>query len=164
MPIPSRRSDEKPKDFMSRCMGDPVMNKEYPDQSQRSAVCTSKACEGLTHIESMDFQIKAPDSYEEGQMQREQLNKMHDQLMEIVEYMEGVVFQDWTKDMISKAEIYIQNIYDFVEANSLEESEEEESEGKKGFKYKDPITNEIFQFDRKGLYKKNGRTLVPFED
>jgi hypothetical protein len=59
---------------------------------------------------------KAQSEYEEGQMQREQLMKMHHQLMEISEYLDGVVFEDWTNDMISKAEIYIQNIYDFVEA------------------------------------------------
>ena len=54
--------------------------------------------------------------YEEGQMQREQLMKMHHQLMEIEKYLESVEFEDWTKDMISKSEVYIQNIYDFVEA------------------------------------------------
>lgn len=64
---------------------------------------------------------KAQSEYEEGQMQREQLMKMHHQLMEISEYLDGVVFEDWTNDMISKAEIYIQNIYDFVEARKSEE-------------------------------------------
>ena len=64
---------------------------------------------------------KAQSEYEEGQMQREQLMKMHHQLMEIGEYLEGVVFEDWTKDMISKAEIYVQNIYDFVEAHKSED-------------------------------------------
>ena len=49
-------------------------------------------------------------------MQREQLMKMHEQLSEIASMLEGVKFEDWTKDMISKAEIYIQNVYDFVEA------------------------------------------------
>jgi len=59
---------------------------------------------------------KAQSEYEEGQMQREQLMKMHNQLMEMSTLLDGVVFEDWTKDMISKAEIYVQNIYDFVEA------------------------------------------------
>lgn len=63
---------------------------------------------------------KAQSEYEKGQMQREQLMKMRHQLMEISEYVEGVVFEDWTNDMISKAEIYIQNIYDFVEARKSE--------------------------------------------
>ena len=61
--------------------------------------------------------------YEEGQMQREQLMKMHQQLMEMEEYLDNVEFEDWTKDMISKSELYIQNIYDFVEAHKGEKSE-----------------------------------------
>lgn len=59
---------------------------------------------------------KTVSEYEEGQMQREQLMKMNDQLAEIASMLNGVKFEDWTKDMISKAEIYIQNVYDFVEA------------------------------------------------
>jgi len=61
--------------------------------------------------------------YEEGQMQREQLMKMHQQLMEMEEYLDNVEFEDWTKDMISKSELYIQNIYDFIEAHKGEKSE-----------------------------------------
>lgn len=96
--------------------------------------------------------------YKEGQMQREQLMKMSGQLEEISEYLEDVVFEDWTKDMISKAEVYIQNIYDFVEAKSPKEK----SEGK--FKYKDPKTNEVYEYTRKGIYRKSGRILVPVNE
>jgi hypothetical protein len=32
---------EKQPDFISRCMGDATMNKEFPDQKQRAAVCYS---------------------------------------------------------------------------------------------------------------------------
>lgn len=71
---------------------------------------------------------KVLSEYKEGQMQREQLMKMHEQLMEIEEYLEGIQFEDWTKDMISKAEIYIQNIYDFIEANKIEKEDEEEED------------------------------------
>jgi len=194
-------------------MSDNKVQKEYPDQQQRVAVCMSKASEGMSSIASADFQYNIeefgyteditednfyipaeaeyvdfnedteewdvavakpglwenirkkkeregkdykpakrgdkdrPDpeawkkaqslwkltvaEYDEGQMQREQLMKMHHQLMEIEEYLEGVKFEDWTKDMISKAEIYIQNIYDFVEANKTEESYAAEYQGRK---------------------------------
>jgi len=30
-----------------------------------------------------------------------------------------------------------------------------------GYKYEDPRTGEIFTFKRRGVYKRNGRTLVP---
>jgi len=39
MPIPKPRKNEKKKDFMGRCMGDDVMNTEYPKSDQRYAVC-----------------------------------------------------------------------------------------------------------------------------
>lgn len=43
MPIPKRRDDEDRSDFLSRCMADPTMNKEYPENSQRYAVCQQSA-------------------------------------------------------------------------------------------------------------------------
>lgn len=95
MPIPSKQKDENPDQFLARCVGDKQMNKEYPDQDQRVAVCMSKACEGMTHIEAADFTLR------------------HTQAK---------------------------------------------------FKYRDPKTNEIFEFDRRGLYRKNGRVLVPVND
>ena len=239
MPLPNKKDGEKPEQFISRCMSDPKIQKEFPDQKQRTAVCMSKACEGMNYVQAADFQINyeeygfteeltednwycpaeaeyetdvdwgeateewdisvakpglwenirkkkeregknykpakkgdkdRPDpeawkkaqslwkqtvaEYEEGQMQREQLMKMHHQLMEIEEYLENVEFEDWTKDMISKSEVYIQNIYDFVEANKPEESYA-------GYEYEDPKTGEIYTYKRKGIYRKNGRTLVP---
>lgn len=42
MPIPSPKGKEKQDDFVSRCMGDKVMNSDYKDQKQRAAVCYSQ--------------------------------------------------------------------------------------------------------------------------
>lgn len=39
MPLPLPRKRERQSNFMSRCMGDPVMNKDFPKQDQRAAVC-----------------------------------------------------------------------------------------------------------------------------
>ncbi len=41
MPIPSPKPKEQQQDFISRCMGDAVMNKDYADRRQRAAVCYS---------------------------------------------------------------------------------------------------------------------------
>ena len=254
MPIPNKQKDEDSNNFMSRCMSDPNMGKDYPDKEQRVAVCMSKACEDMNYIASADFQMyfdaygseeeinednfyiphsdeyvtadevsfeeseveiwdvsvakpglwdninkkrdregknykpakpgdpDRPDpkswkkaqsllriafaAYDEGQMQREQLKKMHEQLMEIEEYLEGITFEEWTKDMISKAEVYIQNIYDFIEANKIETEDEEEEddtedESEAKFKYEDPKTGEIYTYKRQGIYKKDGRVLTP---
>ena len=58
MPIPKAKENEDKSDFMSRCMGNSTMNKEYPDNKQRYAVCMSKATEDLSFIAAVDFQIK----------------------------------------------------------------------------------------------------------
>jgi hypothetical protein len=36
LPKPSGESEDE---FISRCMGDSTMNKEFPDEKQRAAVC-----------------------------------------------------------------------------------------------------------------------------
>ena len=41
IPIPTVSKGEDEKSFIGRCMGDSVMNKEYPDNKQRLAVCYS---------------------------------------------------------------------------------------------------------------------------
>lgn len=38
-PLPSPRQDESEDEFIDRCMADDTMNEEYPDESQRRAVC-----------------------------------------------------------------------------------------------------------------------------
>ena len=42
MPIPKPRSGEKKEDFLSRCMANSTMNKEFPESDQRYAVCQSQ--------------------------------------------------------------------------------------------------------------------------
>lgn len=42
MPIPKPSKGESQQDFISRCMGNDVMNSEYPDNKQRAGVCHSQ--------------------------------------------------------------------------------------------------------------------------
>lgn len=39
MPIPDRKQNEDKQKFVSRCMGNETMKKEYPDSKQRVAIC-----------------------------------------------------------------------------------------------------------------------------
>jgi hypothetical protein len=39
MPIPQPNAGETQDDFISRCMANQTMNSDYPDSSQRYAVC-----------------------------------------------------------------------------------------------------------------------------
>lgn len=42
MPLPSPKKKETEQEFVSRCMGDDMMNEDYKDQKQRAAVCYSQ--------------------------------------------------------------------------------------------------------------------------
>ncbi len=42
MPLPKPNKKEEKASFMSRCMGDETMKKEFPKNSQRVAVCLSQ--------------------------------------------------------------------------------------------------------------------------
>jgi len=60
MPLPKPSKNQKQSDFVSKCMGDPSIIKEFPDQKQRAAICYSqfkrkvKASESLDWEDSMD--------------------------------------------------------------------------------------------------------------
>lgn len=43
MPIPTRQKNEQRDRFISRCMANGTMRREYPDQQQRLAVCNRQA-------------------------------------------------------------------------------------------------------------------------
>ena len=55
-------------------------------------------------------------SGEEGQMAKDQIKKMYDQLTMVIQKIQfmDIKFEEWTADMLSKSELYIQNIFDFV--------------------------------------------------
>lgn len=259
MPLPKKNKDENKDKFVSRCMGNETMKKEYPNEKQRVAICISQATADCGCVEAADFKLQMenygyeeeiteenfyiptqaeyedfgeeveeydiaaekpglwenirkkkeregknykpakkgdkdrpdPEAWKKAQsdggdeMALEQIQKMHDQLMEIVTKLKvmqlSVEFQDWTKDMISKAEIYIQNVYDFVkyyepgkyedeytgddeeeiEEPSETETEEPEMETEEGsYEYQDPKTGEVYTYRRKGYYEKDGRVLM----
>lgn len=53
MPIPSKKDGEDTSAFMSRCMSQ--LSDEYKDGKQRTAICLSKATEGLDYLKAGDF-------------------------------------------------------------------------------------------------------------
>jgi hypothetical protein len=62
MPIPSKRKDEDGGNFMSRCMSNEKMKEEYPDNKQRTAVCMSKATDGMDVLTAGDFYLNYKDA------------------------------------------------------------------------------------------------------
>jgi len=56
MPLPNKKENETRENFISRCMSDEKVSKEFPDRDQKLAVCMSKACEDLSIMAQADFQ------------------------------------------------------------------------------------------------------------
>jgi len=42
MPIPKPNPKETKKEFVQRCMSDPIMKKEYIEQDQRYSICIAQ--------------------------------------------------------------------------------------------------------------------------
>lgn len=206
MPIPKRKPNEDKSDFLSRCMSDSTMNKEYPDNSKRYAVCNQSAKGNLQqeiqdvyymqHFGSTDeltednFYMpeeheyldfgeeteewdiakekpglwenirkkkeregkkyrpakpgdpdrpdkdawkKAQSDDDEYNMQAAQIRKMYMQLEMLTKVMNNIPieFEEWAKDKISKAEHYIEAIYDsiFYSGPKTEKPENEPEDG-----------------------------------
>ena len=51
MPLPTPSAGQSKDDFMSQCMGNDIMNSEYPDQSQRAAVCNAQWSKEYTEFQ-----------------------------------------------------------------------------------------------------------------
>lgn len=63
MPLPKAKKGEKQSEFVSKCMGDPMMNKDFPDQKQRAAVCYSQFKRKSKASESLDWEDSADESF-----------------------------------------------------------------------------------------------------
>jgi len=67
MPLPKPKPDETEDDFISRCMADDVMNTEYPDESQRAAICHNQwGGKSNMNIERKGISVELKDGAEEG--------------------------------------------------------------------------------------------------
>jgi hypothetical protein len=50
MPIPERKQNEDKQKFVSRCMSNETMKKEYPDSQQRVAICLGQTRKGKSNL------------------------------------------------------------------------------------------------------------------
>lgn len=63
MPLPKPRKNEKQSEFVSKCMGDPTMNKDFPQQKQRAAVCYSQFKRKAKASESLEWEDCSDESF-----------------------------------------------------------------------------------------------------
>jgi len=136
MPLPKPEKNEKPNKFVSRCMRDNTMNKEYPDEKQRIAVCLN--------------QVKTK-------------NSLFDKAVSFLDWTFGCGCDCEAEEEANCSNIIIPRDEDYEDYD--DEDQEEYDFGKMGcgckgkYEYIDPDTREIFYFDQKRNYKKNNKYL-----
>ena len=162
MPLPKRGKDEDRGEFMSRCMSDSKMSSEYPDKSQRAAVCVSKAVEYEDHINAADFEYTVEnygftEELTEDNFYLPAEAEYEDFGEEVEEYDAASLWENIRK----KKEREGKNYKPAKKGDKDRPSKEAWDRAKsKEYKYKDPKTGELYTFNRKGNYKKDGRTLI----
>jgi hypothetical protein len=117
MPIPEPKKSEKQNDFVSRCMDDETMNKEFPDQKQRTAVCYSQ-------FKKANANIEATESLEEYKndffnMSVGSLNSIKKHAENILESLENPMVKEnltesWLQGRIAITEDYMLTIHNYV--------------------------------------------------
>jgi hypothetical protein len=63
MPIPKPKKGQDEQEFMSRCMGDEMMKKDFPDQKQRVAVCLTQVRRKKATGSELDWEDCADEPY-----------------------------------------------------------------------------------------------------
>jgi len=134
MPIPEKNPNEDKQKFVSRCMSNPTMTKEYPDPKQRAAVCLSQT--------------------------RKVKGSLIDSVMQILAFS---LFCDSCEDN-STEELTLDNLVvphdsQYISFGETEEEYDISHLTKSKYEYMDPITFEIYYFNQPGNYKKNNRYL-----
>lgn len=134
MPIPKRKQNEDNQKFVTRCMGNETMKKEYPDQKQRVAICL-------------------------GQTRKKTKGNLLDQVLDILGL--SFAFNDCEEcgdvEEVNLSDIIPPNNEDYVDFG--EETKELELPVVAKYEYIDPVTYEKYYFQKRGNYKKDGRYL-----
>jgi len=138
MPIPSRKKGEDNNTFVSRCMGDEVMKKDFPDNKQRIAVCLGQTRKTKgTLLESVIGVL----SYTFG----------YGNCVDCLGY----------EETLSPDNLVIPKPEDYIDFGEATEEYDVSDFVLASYMYKDPRTGEIFYYDMKNIYtNKDGKPLV----
>lgn len=132
MPIPKPNQNEDKTKFIARCMGNETMKKEYPDSKQRVAICLGQT--------------------------RKSKGGIFDSVLEILGFSLGCVECDEDGELVDYNNLIVPQAEDYEDFGEASEDIEVESIIAK-YEYLDPVTREVYYFERKGNYKKDGRYL-----
>lgn len=168
MPIPDRKKDEDKQEFLSRCMSDDKLNKEFPDNKQRIAVCLGKAAESCSILERIDLVYDYTTFGYTEELTEHNFAAPNDS--DYVDLEDDNDVELW--DISASKPGLWENIRKKKEREGKKYKPAKRGDPdrpkpdawklaqSKTYRYLDPKTGEIFYFDRPGSYKKNDRYLI----
>ena len=130
MPIPQPNQNEKNDKFIARCMSNETMKKEYPDSKQRVAVCI-------------------------GQTKKNKSSLLQNVLDILGWTLSCEECEHGFTEEVDLLKAYIPSENEYIDCD---EPTEDLVIAK--YEYIDPLTREIYYFDRMRDYRKNGRKLI----
>jgi hypothetical protein len=135
MPIPKPEKNEDKSKFIQRCMSNDTMRKEYPDNSQRMAVCVS-------------------------QTQNKQSSSILSSVLEILSFsIDQNCEECGFEEVLTASNLVIPEEKDYVDFDEKTEHYDISAIAKTRYQYIDPDTREVYYFDQKRNYKKNNKYL-----
>jgi len=166
MPLPERNKDESRESFISRCMSDEKIQKEFPDRAQRIAACMSKSGANLITAADMLYNFETYGNEEE-------LTEENFYIPSDAEYVNEVDWDEEEEDWdisVAKPGLW-ENIRKKKEregkkyrpAKRGDKDRPDPEAWKKAqskYVYENPKTGEVYTYSRQGNYKKDGVILV----
>jgi hypothetical protein len=131
MPLVTPKKSEKQDDFVSRCMGDETMNKDFPDQKQRAAVCYSQFKKGNASVEASEsLEEYKNDFYEMSVGSINSIKKHADNILQSLNdpMIKENLTESWLQGKIAITEDYMLTIHNYVMFVQENDEEMEESE------------------------------------
>lgn len=188
MPLPTRREDESRENFISRCMSDNTVSKDFPDRQQRIAVCMSKAAEDLSASAAADLQynieefgytedvnednfyVPSEDEYvslaslkitvDEDEEEEEDEEEMDEEEDDVEEIDAAKELPGLWENIRRKREREGKNYKPAKPGDKDRPDPKAWKKAQNKFIYENPKTGERYSYIRQGNYKKDGTSLV----
>lgn len=173
MPLPQRRENEDKQAFISRCMSDDKVKQEFPQSSQRLAICISNSTksksyssllQGLNDCYEYDSFGYTEELTAENYVTPE--DNVYEDFGEISEEIDIALAKPGLWENIRKKKEREGKKYKPAKPGDPDRPNPEafKKAQSTGYKYRNPKTGEVFLYDRPGPHKKDGIYLIKAEE
>ena len=167
MPLPNKKSKESKQEFVSRCMSDTKIKKEFPDSSKRLAICLSKTSAHLDLCAIDDHYYMSNYGYTEELTENNFFVPDDDQYLDFAESSEEYdisVAKPGLWENIRKKKEREGKKYKPAKPGDKDRPDPEawkkaQKKSDAVYEYVDTYTGEVYRYNRRGTFRKDGRPL-----